>query len=120
MPVKAGAPLRGLNNRAPTQVQPRFVHPIVLRTWLAELIHALPWVAVRLPWLIRPWTLLTKSLSLAQAFPPPPLMAVSAAFSLASNPFFCVPVSEEALTLAIRFWITACGVSTVTVKLHDD
>src|SRR5258705_6716027 len=47
-------------------------------------------------------------------------MAVSAAFSLASNPFFCVPVNDEALTLEIRFWITACGVSTVTVKLHDD
>ena len=46
-------------------------------------------------------------------------MAVSAAFSLASNPFFCVPVSEEALTLAIRLWITACGVSTVTVNEHD-
>jgi hypothetical protein len=47
-------------------------------------------------------------------------MAVSAAFSLASNPFFCVPVNEEALTLAIRFWSTTCGVSTVTVNEHED
>jgi hypothetical protein len=46
-------------------------------------------------------------------------IADKAAFSFASKPFFCVPVSDEALTLAIRFWITACGVSTVTVKLHD-
>jgi hypothetical protein len=46
-------------------------------------------------------------------------MPSRAAFSLASNPFFCVPVSEEeALTLFIRFWTTACGVSTVTVKRH--
>ena len=84
-------------------VQGLLVQPIVLSTWLAELIHALPWAAEMSPWLIRVPTLLTKSLSLAQAFPPPPLMAVSAAFSLDSNPFFWVPVSEEALTLLIRF-----------------
>ena len=30
-----------------------------------------------------------------------------------------MPVSEELLTLVIRFWMTACGVSTVTLKLHE-
>src|ERR1043166_860595 len=45
-------------------------------------------------------------------------MALRAAFSFASNPFFWVPVSDEALTWLIRSWITACGVLTVTVKLQ--
>jgi hypothetical protein len=64
-------------------------------------------------------TELTNSLSLLHATVVcPPFMALSAALSFASNPFFCVPVSDEALTALIRFWITACGVSTVTVKLQ--
>jgi hypothetical protein len=62
-----------------------------------------------------------KASSLLQAtFVWPLFKPSSAALSLASKPFFCVPVSDELLTLVIRFWMTACGESTVTVKLHED
>jgi hypothetical protein len=71
---------------------------------LAELIHAFPVAAERSPWLIRFPTELIKSFSFGQAtFGWLLFIALSAAFSLDSNPFFWVPVSDEAFTAAIRF-----------------
>jgi hypothetical protein len=77
---------------------------MVFRTWLAELIHAFPVADERLPFPTSTPTELTNSASLLQAtFVWPLFIAVSAAFSFANNPFFWVPVKDDALTEFIRF-----------------
>ena len=86
------------------QEQGKLVHPIVFRMWLDEAIQALPVAADRLPLPIRTWTELLNSLSLLQAtFVWPLFIPCSAALNFASNPFFWVPVSDDAPTAACRF-----------------
>jgi hypothetical protein len=85
------------------QEQGRLVQPIVLRTWLAELVQALPVAAGKLPPLTRLPTLLMKSLSLAHAW----LSVDRCLFQTRQHSASTVSrssaarFSEDALTLAI-------------------